>query len=151
MYSSWSPTITNLTFSGQQLWHWTQLLWAKESWRASGKRGSFLCFHHHCQPGKQKWTLKKCQSGWYTKLQTFFWIFNQGYEETGKAALWKEETQVFHWPLSLLFIWPCLVACRIFALFDQGLNSRPQQWKRTVLTTGPPENSHLFLFLKWLA
>lgn len=49
---------------------------------------------------------------------------------------------------SLLFIWPCLVACRIFALFDQGLNSRPQQWKRTVLTTGPPENSHLFLFLK---
>lgn len=31
----------------------------------------------------------------------FFWIFNQGYEETGKVALWKEETQVFHWPLSL--------------------------------------------------
>ena len=85
---------------------------------------------------------------WYTKLQTFFWIFNQGYEETGKVALWKEETQVFHWPLSLLFIWPCFVVCRILALPDQGLNSGPQQWKRTVLTTGPPENSPLFLFLK---
>ena len=31
----------------------TQLLWAKESWRASGKRGSFLCFHHHCQPWQE--------------------------------------------------------------------------------------------------
>ena len=40
------------------------------------------------------------------------------------------------------------MVCRILALSDQGLNSGPQQWKRTVLTTGPPENSHLFLFLK---
>lgn len=39
-----------LTSSGPLLWHWTPLPWATGSWRASGRRGSFLCSPHHCQP-----------------------------------------------------------------------------------------------------
>lgn len=42
-----------LTSSGPLLWHWTRLPSATGSWRASGRRGSFLCSHHHCQPAGQ--------------------------------------------------------------------------------------------------
>ena len=101
---------------------------------------------------------------WYTKLQTFFWIFIffylfylfiyfsfsefliKGTRRQGKLLCGRKKLRSF---IGLfLSIWPCFVVCRILALPDQGLNSGPQQWKRTVLTTGPPENSHLFLFLK---
>lgn len=95
MYSSWSPTITNLTFSGQQLWHWTQLLWAKESWRASGKRGSFLCFHHHCQPGKQKWALKKCQSDDTQNYRPFSEFLIKGMRRQGKLHCGRKKLRSF--------------------------------------------------------
>lgn len=43
-----------LTSSGPLLWHWTPLPWATGSWRASGRRDSFLCSPHHCQPEERQ-------------------------------------------------------------------------------------------------
>ena len=46
-----------------------------------------------------------------------------------------------------LFFWPRHVACRILVPWP-GIEPRPRQWKRRVLTTGPPGNSP-FTLLMW--
>ena len=151
MYSSWSPTITKSYLFRSTVVTLNTTPLSQRIMKSLWEKGQFPMLSPSLPAWETEMNIKKKMSKWwYTKLQTFFWIFNQGYEETGKVALWKEETQVFHWPLSftLLFIWPCLMAYRILALSDQALNSGLQQWKHTILTTGPPENSHLFLFLK---
>jgi len=47
---------------------------------------------------------------------------------------------IFESPFKKNFFWLCLSAFGILVR-DQGLNPGPQQWRRGVLTTGPPGNS----------
>ena len=45
----------------------------------------------------------------------------------------------------IIIFWPCHVASRI-VFPGPGIEPRPQQWKRGVLTTGPPANSQYYYY-----
>lgn len=69
------------TFSDQQWWHWTQLLWATGSWIDAGRMGSSQCFLHLYQPGGGKGKMdfrfvthlppSRQKIGWWKKNEHF--------------------------------------------------------------------------------
>ena len=69
-------------------------------------------------------------------------------EEIQKTPCSASTVEPYHWPEIPLFFWPHHAACSILVP-QPGIEPGPQQWKRRVLTTGPPGNSRKCLYLWW--
>ena len=119
MYSSWSPTITKSYLFRSTVVTLNTTPLSQRIMKSLWEKGQFPMLSPSLPAWETEMNIKKNVKVMIHKttdlflnfyfllfilfiyLFFFFWIFNQGYEETGKVALWKEETQVFHWPLSL--------------------------------------------------
>ena len=63
-----------------------------------------------------------------------------------EATLWPWNKQKSNLTMDFFFFLPYFMACGIL-IPRQGLNLHPQQWKRRVLITWPPENSPWSFFI----